>query len=40
MFLDEWELFIVDESRVFRDMADRWLYTAVTRAAKEVRLYK
>jgi exodeoxyribonuclease-5 len=31
---------IVDESRVFREMADRWLYTAVTRAAKEVKLYK
>jgi len=31
---------VVDESRVFREMADRWLYTAVTRAAKEVKLYK
>lgn len=33
----QWEsVYIVDESQVFRDQADRWLYTAITRAADRV----
>lgn len=31
---------VIDESRVFRDDAARWLYTAITRAAKHVTVVK
>lgn len=31
---------VVDESRVFRDDQHRWLYTAITRAAKSLTIYR
>lgn len=35
----QWDsVLIIDESRIFRANARRWLYTAVTRAAKRVRI--
>lgn len=37
----QWEnLVVIDESKVFRDMKDKWLYTAITRAAKSVTIGK
>ena len=37
----QWDsVFIVDESQVFRQNADRWLYTAITRAAESVVIRK
>lgn len=37
----QWDnLIVIDESRLFRDQADKWLYTAVTRAAKTITVGK
>lgn len=34
------KVLVFDESHVFRDTADRWLYTAVTRAAEELTIVR
>ena len=37
----QWDnLVVIDESKVFREMKDKWLYTAITRAAKTITIGK
>lgn len=37
----QWDnVFLFDESFAFRDMKDRWLYTAITRAAEKITIVK